>query len=543
MLKNHSHRNGLACHNWRFSSSRFLMATLLTASLTVLPSVVDGQDSMFRIQPRSQRGVYQPPTILDVKAGIQLKPERPQTTGNPSIPAPPMDADAQQQPAPVVVQVAHMALPQEDSSVLAEPGQLMEPPPAHLIEGNQGEVIYEDHIQAPTSLPQYYDNSCDAMPYDLGCDSPGDWLLGPTLLGGCCSTPNCGGCGGCSNGFIPVPDLRSRCWFGSVEWLSYERRGQDLPVLAERTNVTPNTSLFGGSGRLGEDQESGVQFMLGRWLDPYQTQSLQGRYWGMSDETFGFSADSTVGFPVAIPFTSLGVGAATFPVISDPSDILESLDIGFESKLLGGDIVFRHLASRGLGGRVDFFYGYQYLRLDEDLIINATNVRQVIPNVDSTVATLDQFGVRNDFHAAKFGFDLRYDEGPWVFDSRFAFGLGGMKRRAVLAGRTTITEIANPVNTSTVASGLLVRDSNAGDDSTSSFAISPEVNVGLGYRLNPNMNFRVGYTFLMVTDALQAYRTIDTTVDETIAATRPVRDFTYGDYWVQGLHLGVTFNY
>jgi hypothetical protein len=572
--------------DWKDNPLRLICGySLVVGALVSVPAF--GQESMHRRQPHSERAVYQPPSILDVREGgdggqpqpaavlVEAVPKATLSVGGSPTTNPPtarktrsnagtqsVQGTASQPPVghavshasrglvPTVVQVAGYTLTQDSDieSVPAESGKILHPSPTPLLESDDSEVIYSDDGSIPMSGGNFYpapygevgetycDSACDAMPFDQGCDSPGDWLLGPTLSGGHCGGAGCGGCGQCSGGFIPVPDFHNRCWFGGAEWLNFTRRGQDFPVLAANV-TTPATpiALFGGRGTSGEDAESGFRVRLGRWLDSRQMHSVEARFWALDDESYGFFADQTANFPVGIPFN----GNTFFQAVNNPGQANEFLNVDFESKVYGGDLTLRQLMHRGLGGRMDFVYGYQYFRLDEMLIIGLETNNAGPPA--SIRRAQDQFDVENDFHAARLGFSLRYDEGPWAFDGLFAMGFGAVRRTADLSFvASNQIPPTDPVADTSGAS--LVQASNAGKTDTSTFAVSPEVDLRLSYRLNSNLDFSVGYTYLMVSDVLQVYQTIDTTVDLT-GGTRPVRSFSSGDYWVQGLSLGAAWNY
>lgn len=542
---------------------RFIFNALAGVSLLGFASTATAQEMVWRTKSSSDKGVYQPPTLLDTAKRISVAGTQTADSQADSIPSAqaPFDANRVKENraakskqrakagglVPTVVQATYMSIPQDEvdevaPEVPAEPGSVLEPQPVPMIENGHGEVIYENSYLGPTQMPYHGEVACDAIPMDYGCDSPGDWLLGPRIFGNCCEVPNCGGCGTCSTGFIPLPNFHNGCWYSTFDWLNWERRGQDLPVLAQNTGVNPPVDLFGGQ-RLGQDMDNGFRVMLGRWSDPHRVQAVQARFWALEEQDFGFTANNTSTFAIGIPYLDANLLNADtiFPVI-DPANAGESLNIAYDSNVLGADITIRHLWNRGLGGRIDVVYGYQYFRLDETLDIALATRRDDAINRLLTIN--DRFDIANNFHGAKLGFNVRYDENAWAFDGMFTLALGGIERKAALTGVGNIQNLDNPLEPpAPQPGGLFVQPSNAGNNSSSTFAVSPEVNVGLAYRLNHHMHFRVGYSYLMVTDVLQVHRTIDRSISLDQANPAPSRNFNYGDYWVQGLNLGLTFNY
>ncbi len=482
---------------------------------------------------QTTRGTYVPPK-LD-QAPNQAPNQAPKRlTNGPvktirSVPQPPVDAvDSEadydydyDQEEPSIVRVAHQTLlvaKQETDTEAAKkapavvaPEEIEMPEPMPLEEMGS---YYDGPEMMHTGIASY----CDDGGCSMGCD------------GGGCSM-GCDSCG--DSACAPLPRLSNNQWFGSAEWLMWYRRGQNLPVLASQTLATP---LFGGE-RLGEQGESGGRFSVGRWLDRQETQGIAFRFWGANKENFGFSAAGNSPITIARPFNNNATQQVIInPLLPDPS---EFLNIQLQSEVYGGDVSLKRLWFRGLGGRVDLLYGYQFFRLNESLGINSRAVlaaAEIPPN--SSIDMQELFDVKNEFHGGHLGISTHYGEGRWVVDGQFKLGLGSLKRTAALTAMSTSTiPPAIPVITQ---EGLLITASNRGTTSDSTFAVSPELNLNLGYRLNRNMDFTVGYTYLSMSDVLQVWRTVDTTVNGT---TRPARNFSHDNYWVQGLNLGVTFNY
>lgn len=504
----------------------------------------------------SQRGVYTPPTLTNDRGSAEprdaVEVRQPRSAKKLVVPRPPAELETENGTqeidieTPAVVQVAHRTIlvPQDAQDAAGESPdaggagdsqsvapRVVKPKPPVPEPVPAGDVVYES-VPAPYqdfgTVSSHCDSGagcCDSGCDSLGCDSLGSYLNGPT-----CGIESCSGCDGCAGGraCIPFPSLFDRQWFGSAEWLMWYREGQSFPTLAQ---TAAGASLFGGN--IGEEGESGGRFTVGRWLDRRQTQSFDVRFWGVGEETHSFNATPANNPSVVRPFNGAG---SPLVIINNTTAPTEFLRIGFDSEIYGADVSLKQLWVRGLGGRVDFIYGYQYFRLAESLGIQTRAVTD-FPASSQEISEL--FAATNNFHGGHFGLQTNYREGRWIFDGRFKLGLGSINREGLIQGVTVNQIGANPP--ATLTEGLLATNSNIGTESNSTFAFAPEVNLTLGYRLNRNMDFTVGYTYFGMTDALQAWQMIDTTVDA--ANGRPARNFRYNDYWVQGLSLGVAFNY
>ena len=378
--------------------------------------------------------------------------------------------------------------------------------------------------------------------------------------------PTCGvaaGCDGCGNCQRCAPSgmlcLTPERLFGSAELLLWWRRGQSLPplvttgpasagrALAGRLDQTSTEILFGGD-RQGESVSSGGRFTLGTWLDECRYRSLTGRFWGAGSESYSFAIDDSRVPVITRPFFDVDGNAQNTSVIAFPNQLQGSVTISGHSDVYGADVTLGQLWRTGLGGNVDFLYGYQFLRVNEDLnILSHSRViatDQTLP-AGATITVSDGFDVQNEFHGAHFGASGRFREGCWTYSALVKLAFGSLHRRADLRG-TTVT--SNGGQVATTNEGLLVRATNAGSYDDATFAWMPEVNIDLAYRLRPGLDFSVGYNLVVLTDALQPWRTIDSRLavdlpDDPATATRPIAEFQYGDFWLQGINFGLHWNY
>jgi len=399
------------------------------------------------------------------------------------------------------------------------------------------QVGYDAALQ-PLGLPSPYEPAMESLapyhPADIGCDMQG-----------------CDGCGSCA----PRHD-----WFASAELMLWWRRPQSLPALVTTSDPgtafesagelgQASTSVLFGNDRYGDSVSTGGRFTLGKWLDAGHYQSLTGRFWLTGSEDFGFHTNSTSNPIIARPFldfTTNPAGEANAVVVAFPNRRDASLTVEGTSEVYGADVSLQQLIRQGLGGRLDFMYGYQFLRINEDLHIRSDTLFTGAGDT-SPVGTLrilrDQFDVENEFHGGHFGFSGYYEEGCWTLDGLIKFGFGSLTRRGTASGSTET--IINGTSGFDPGGGLLVRNSNAGAFSDSTFAWVPELNVNLGYHWRPGVDLSIGYSVLGLTDALQPWRAIDPNLasDLSDTPTRPAPELSYGDYWVQAIQFGIRWYY
>jgi hypothetical protein len=114
-----------------------------------------------------------------------------------------------------------------------------------------------------------------------------------------------------------------------------------------------------------------------------------------------------------------------------------------------------------------------------------------------------------------------------------------------VSGSTTTT---NAGGSATVNEGLLARATNIGAYSTDSFAAAPEVQLAIGYQLSPYADLTFGYSFLAVGNVMQPEDLIDPRRAVNLAANvggaqNPSSPLTDSNFWVQGIHFGLDFNW
>ncbi|MAI35480.1 MAG: hypothetical protein CBE00_12710 [Planctomycetaceae bacterium TMED240] len=198
------------------------------------------------------------------------------------------------------------------------------------------------------------------------------------------------------------------------------------------------------------------------------------------------------------------------------------------------------------GGTIDLVYGYQYMRLDEDLSIFST-----LTNLDTSGSTPvgsiidvnDSFEAISEFHGAQIGFASRYRERCWSFNSLIKFGFGSLNRIAKRSGTTSTTV---GVDTAVTNEGLLVNNNNSGKISDRTFGWIPELDVSIGYRITPKLDATFGYNLIAMTDAVRVSGTIDPdlAVNSSSNSPRvPSPGMQYSTFYIQGIHFGLQYGF
>ena len=224
------------------------------------------------------------------------------------------------------------------------------------------------------------------------------------------------------------------------------------------------------------------------------------------------------------------------------------ISVSGTSDVMGADLSVHQFLYGKFGGTIDLVYGYQFMRLDEDLSISsgATNLEVGPIPVGAIVNVTDSFEAINEFHGAQIGFASRYREQCWSFNSMIKFGFGSLNRIAKRRGSTT-TIVGS--DTTTINEGLLVNNNNSGKYSDRTFGWIPELDLSLGYRFSSRLDATFGYHLIMMTDAVRVSGTIDpelgvnTNPGSPSDPVRPSPDMRFGTFYLQGIHFGIQYGY
>jgi hypothetical protein len=112
--------------------------------------------------------------------------------------------------------------------------------------------------------------------------------------------------------------------------------------------------------------------------------------------------------------------------------------------------------------------------------------------------------------------------------------LGNMNQQVIIDGQTTIA--VPDEDPEITAGGLFTNpDTNIGTFSRDEFTAVTEVGLTLAYHWGDCTKLSVGYSFIYWSDVLRP----GDHIDPNIGDGQPAFRFNRGDYWVQGVNLGL----
>ncbi len=442
-------------------------------------------------------------------------------------------------------------------TIVHEDGNIVFDEPIYSDSNFNDSHFNDSHFNDSHFNDSHFNDSHLTIPGSASCDGCGS-------CGGGCDSMGCGSCGGggcdCEGlgfGRSAISFCRDQ-WFGGVDLMLMYRNGDRMPPLVTTgpaTNIATSgaldqttTRIIGGNDRVFDQGTIGGRLTLGTWLDESQCRSLVFRGWIAGEDTFGFDADQDSGV-LARPFLNVSSlpNAQDTLLVAFPGAATGSVHVRGSSNVFGGDISVRQLMYGRFGGTLDFLYGYQYMRLDEDLRVSSTSMSQdgQFAPPGTVISIADSIDTVNEFHGGQVGVASKYREGCWSFRGLAKVGFGSLRRSATRRGSTT-TQLG--ADEDSVSQGLLVRSTNSGVENDSTFGWIPELDVSLGWHYFPGFDVTLGYHIIAMGDALQVSGAVDPNLasnlsDPLVGTPLPSRALRFDTFYIQGIHVGLQYVY
>jgi hypothetical protein len=311
-----------------------------------------------------------------------------------------------------------------------------------------------------------------------------------------------------------------------------------------------DTRIVLGNDRVDNDSRSGGRIDFGAWIDPEQTVGVGGNF--LSVETAGSIYDLfSLGDPLlARPFFNVDSGMDDSQVVAATGISHGWINVRTKNNFLGAEAYVREALMRNRRSRIDLIYGYRFARLDESIVIRDSTVSTdpggSIP-IGSVIAGRDLFDTNNTLHGGTLGVQFGEERGMVTWNVLAKVSLGNTRQDAIVDGDTIVT-VPGFAPVASVGS-LYALPTNIGTYHRDRFAVLPEVDLNIGYRVTRSWTARFGYTFLLWNRVAQAVQQIDQNVNPTqisgglVGEPAPTFSFRNSDYWLQGINFGMECRY
>lgn len=394
---------------------------------------------------------------------------------------------------------------------------------------------------------------------DAGFEAAPASFLDPTCVDGV----SCAGLvdPSCADGACGEPRCR-RCWdtWGSAELLLWWMKGTDMPpivgtsppgTIRDDASVvgTPGYSTLYGDERVGREIQAGGRLTLGIWLDGTHNAGIGTRFYALDGSSEHFDQTSDGSTILGRPFYNVQLGREDALLAGYPGEFAGNIRVHYGNSLVGNDAYFRVMLERSRLRRLDFISGYQFLRMDDDLRINSTTdvIDQNSQIFGARINVFDRFRGTNEFHGAMLGMQGTMARGNWSLTGLGKVGLGNNHQQVIIQGTR---DVSFPPGAGTVTTGgLLAQPSNIGTHVRDRFCVIPELTCNLAYHIRPTVSVHIGYNLIWISDVVLSGDQIDRNVNlsqvpgPVVGPNVPDFQFRSTEYWIQGINMGVNWNF
>jgi hypothetical protein len=323
----------------------------------------------------------------------------------------------------------------------------------------------------------------------------------------------------------------------------------------------PGTIIaFGGRG-IDFGTANGLRLTLGTWLDDDGCVGVEVSGFALERRNVLFNTSSVGGnFPtVAIPFnatdpfgpggqvgeTSLNNGGAPSTIVANSSMNLYGFELNGIAKAWCSDRL-----------RANVLVGFRFMELAETLNLTDSFYDNAIVGTAGTLQVQDGFSTHNDFYGVQFGGKVGYEGENVAADVGFKLGFGDMNERLDIFGSTTVTNGAFGLPTGRTVGGVFAQGSNIGSYNRDRFAVVPEFNFDVAWKITPNVRAKFGYDILYLSDVMRPGEQINRNVNINqnnvispvggaagVGSPQPFASLHSTDFFAHGINFGFEFRW
>jgi hypothetical protein len=345
------------------------------------------------------------------------------------------------------------------------------------------------------------------------------------------------------------------------DYLLWYTRKDNLPPLLTTGSLAdaipgalgqPHTAVLLQGSDADANQHNGGRITIGYGLENNPNWSWDASAF-LLEQTNGsrtFVSDAGGNPVLTRPFNNVIAATEDADPVALPAIMSGRIQFDNTRRLYGADSNLRWHYWQGSNSRLAFLLGARYLVLEEGL--NITENSLDLPGlgvVGNSYYLNEQFNTRNRFYGGQLGADYQFRVGP-VFLEAVGKCAAGVVQQNI--DNRAFTQITMPDGTvaQSANSALYVNPNNAGRFSQNRLAFVPEGNLKLGFDFTENVRLTVGYTFLVLNQAVRPGDVVNRNVNVqpvgapfVIPPAAPPPTFISSGFWVQGFDVGVRFSF
>lgn len=346
-----------------------------------------------------------------------------------------------------------------------------------------------------------------------------------------------------------------RGWI-QAEYLLWWMKDGPAPVPLVSTDLigAPGTRVLLGGDDLDPGGRHGARLTLGGWLTPDRRWGLEAAYFILPTATESRSVHDPGTGTLLVPFFDVTLPGESSTFLSLAGEFAGTGVEKLDSRLQGAELNGLVRLAGSERWRVDALAGVRWVNLSETYAFLTSSPDLDPPDV---FMTRDVFAARNHFVGGQLGLRGEWTSGSWVLAGGARLGLGVMRQQVDIDG-ILITDIFSAGGeVERIPGGYFAQPTSMGDRTRHVFAVVPEVNVSLGYRLTAWMTVALGYTFLYASNVARPGDQVDRGINPSqspsfendpppnplVGPARPALDIEGSGFWAHGLNVAVILRY
>jgi hypothetical protein len=283
------------------------------------------------------------------------------------------------------------------------------------------------------------------------------------------------------------------------------------------------TQLRFGDTSVNEDARSGGRLRFGYDLGDCSPYGVEFDLLGLGDGagtswTTGLSAGSPI---LARPIINAQTGLEDAQLVAYPELVDGRLNVTASSELYAAAALLRKAWYHRQCVRSNLVGGYRFFRFREGLGLEENLISRDeggLVEIGTRIDVFDRFSAKNTFHGGELGLDMAWEKGPLSLELLATVALGNVHQVVEIRGLTRVRTPGDPATERT--GGLLALPSNMGAISRDEFAALPQLGANLRWQVSDHLEVTCGYSWLLLTSAVQTGDQIDRTVDGPDARLR-----------------------
>jgi len=370
----------------------------------------------------------------------------------------------------------------------------------------------------------------------------------------CCEPQFCDSC---------CDDSCCNRWWVDAEYLYWtiknDRRNRPLVISSPTEGAvlgSPESRVVIGNDKNKNDWRNGGRFALGYWIDDECSYGAEVSYFFLANKSRSRSVHSD------------GLQGSDFlsvPYVDSSTDMDSSSAIAYPGAFSGHahHKVCSTIQNAELNGlarlykecdyTIDALVGFRYWNFYDKF-----NFRTSSPylGIEDVYETHDKFHVDNNFYGGQIGARMRYNLCSFFADLTGKIALGAVCQEAKINGHRHTNDFTGFGEVVSYPGSYFANHSNRGKHTRTKFAYIPEINLDLGYSVTCDLDVKIGYTFLYVSEVLWAGKLLDSRIDPaslSSTSTDITTDSTFPkehnhknrsqNFWAQGVSAGIEYRF